>query len=212
MSEGTVFRMLSLDEAKAALSDGDLVLYPTETLYGLGCDAMNPDAVAAVFWVKRRSLSQQLPVIIGSMSMLGQLAYVTDFARELMDAFWPGPLTVVLPARKEVPDILTGRLRRVAVRFSSHPAACELSRAIGRPLVASSANISGIPAVARREELDPALAPGVAGVYASGPEPAGGPPSTLVDTFESSGGGGIRILRLGAVTKEDLTGAGFTII
>ncbi|MCL2818001.1 MAG: L-threonylcarbamoyladenylate synthase [Clostridiales bacterium] len=212
MSEEKTFHILSLDEAKVALLGGGLVLYPTETLYGLGCDAMNPDAVAAVFWVKRRSLNQPLPVIIGSMSMLDQLVYVTDYARQLMDIFWPGPLTIVLPARKEVPDILTGRLRRVAVRFSSHPAACELSTAIGRPLVASSANISGVPAVARKEDLDPALASGVAGVYASGPESAGGPPSTLVDTFESSDGGGIRILRLGAVTKEDLIEAGFTII
>ena len=212
MSEETVFRILSLDEARAALLGGSLVLYPTETLYGIGCDAMNPDAVAAVFLVKRRSLSEQLPVIIGSMSMLDQLAYATDYARKLMDVFWPGPLTIVLPARKEVPDILTGRLRRIAVRFSSHPAACELSTAIDRPLVSTSANISGIPAVARREDLDPDLAPGVVGVYASGPEPAGGAPSTLVEAFESPGGGEIRILRLGAVTKEDLTGAGFTII
>ena len=212
MSEGSAFRILSLDEAQAALAEGRLVLYPTETLYGLGCDAMNPDAAAAVFWVKRRSLSQPLPVVIGSMNMLDHLAYASDYARGLMNAFWPGPLTIVLPARKEVPDILTGPLRRVAVRFSSHPAACELSMAIGRPLVASSANISGIPAVARREALDPALAQGVAGLYVSGPEPAGGLPSTLVDVFEDSGGRGIRILRHGAVKEEDLYKAGFGII
>ena len=212
MSEGSPFRILSLDEAKAALLVGKLLLYPTETLYGLGCDAMNPDAAAMVYWVKRRSLSLPLPVIIASMSMLDQVAYVSDYAQRLMEAFWPGPLTIVLPARKEMPDILTGRLRRVAVRLSSHPAACELSRAIGRPLVSSSANISGAPAVARQEELDPALAVGVAGLYLSGPEPAGGAASTVVDTFEDSSGGGVRILRHGAVTAEDLSRAGFSSI
>jgi L-threonylcarbamoyladenylate synthase len=212
MPEESVFPILSLGEAQAALSEGRLVVYPTETLYGLGCDAMNPDAAAAVFWVKRRALTLPLPVVIGSMSMLDQLAYVNDYARELMDVFWPGPLTIVLPARKEVPDILTGRSRRVAVRFSSHPAACELCMAIGKPLVASSANISGNPAVARREALDPALVQGVAGLYVSGPEPAGGPPSTVVDTFEDSGGGGIKILRFGAVKEEDLGKAGFRVV
>jgi len=211
MLEEKVFRSLSLEEARDALAGGGLVLYPTETLYALGCDAMNPDAVAAVFLLKCRTLSEQLPVIIGAMPMLDQLAYVNDYAHRLMDVFWPGPLTIVLPARKEVRDILAGRLRRVAVRLSSHPCACELSIAIDRPLVSSSANISGIPAVARIDDLDPALAPGVAGVYVSGPEPAGGAPSTLVDTFESSGGEGIRIIRHGAVTRENLTGAGFTI-
>jgi len=212
MSKETALRILSLEEARIALCEGRLVLYPTETLYGLGCDAMNPDAAAAIFLLKRRSLHLSLPVIINSMNMLHGLAYVNGYAQELMEVFWPGPLTIVLPARKEVPDILTGRLRRVAVRFSSHPAACELCAAIGGPVVSSSANISGIPAVARREELDPALMRGVAGLYASGPEPAGGPPSTVVDTFERSGGGGIRILRRGAVREEDFYKAGFTTV
>jgi L-threonylcarbamoyladenylate synthase len=146
------------------------------------------------------------------MGMLDDLAYVDAHARKLIDAFWPGPLTIVLSARKEVPEVLTGPLRRVAVRFSPHPAPCELSAAIGRPLVASSANISGTPAVAQWEALDPALSQGVAGLYISGPEPAGGPPSTLVDIFEDSGGAKIRIVRHGAVTEEDLRKAGFEAV
>lgn len=204
--------ILDLNEARQALLEGRLVLYPTETLYGLGCDAMNPDAAAAVFLVKRRSLTLPLPVIIGSFEMLSQVAHVNRYARALMEVFWPGPLTIVLPAKKNVPDMLTGRLRRVAVRFSSHPAACELCAAIGGPIVASSANISGTPAVSRRDELDPELLRGTAGLYASGPEPAGGWPSTVVDAFENADSGGVRVLRRGAVTNEALHHAGFAVI
>ncbi len=205
-------RLLSLDEARAVLLGGGLVLYPTETLYALGCDAMNPDAAAAVFCLKRRSLTLPLPVVIASLSMLDRVAHVNAYARSLMEAFWPGPLTIVLPARREMPDILTGRLRRVAARFSPHPAARELCEAAGGPIVASSANISGFPAASRREEIDPLLARGSGGLYASGPEPAGGPPSTVVDCFEKKGGGALRILRKGAVRREELEGAGFALV
>ena len=204
--------ILTLTEARDALLAGRLLLYPTETLYGLGCDALNPDAAAGVFYVKRRSLRLPLPVVVNSPEMLERAAYTSPAARRLMDAFWPGPLTIVLPARKEVPDLLTGRMRRVAVRFSPHPAARELCRVLGGPIVASSANISGMPAVAKREELDPELIAGVAGLYASGSEPAGGLPSTVVDVHENRGGNSIRILRRGAVSQEDLRLAGFSSI
>ena len=204
--------ILSLAEARDALLAGRLLLYPTETLYGLGCDALNPDAAAGVFFVKRRSLGLPLPVVVNATAMVERVAYASRAARRLMDAFWPGPLTIVLPARQEVPDILTGRTRRVAVRFSPHPAVRALCQVMGGPIVASSANISGVPAVAKREELDPALIAGVAGLYASGPEPAGGLPSTVVDVHENCGGNSIRILRRGAVRLEDLRLAGFSSI
>ena len=212
MSSVTELRILGLDEARAALRGGALLLYPTETLYGLGCDAMNPDAAARVFFVKRRSLALPLPVVISSLAMLDGVAHVNAYARSLMEAFWPGPLTVVLPARREVPDILTGRLRRVAVRFSPHPAARELCEVLGGPVVASSANISGTSAVSHRGELDPELVRGTAGLYASGPEPAGGAPSTVVATFEKKGSGALRILRKGAVNRKALEDSGFTVI
>lgn len=206
------FPILNLNEACLALLQGGLVLYPTETLYALGCDAMNPDAVAAVFLLKRRSLALPLPVIVCSFAMVEQVAYVTGQARKLMEAFWPGPLTIVLPARKEVPDLLTGRLRRVAVRFSSHPAAQALCLATNGPLVASSANISGFPAAARKEELDLELLGSTAGLYDAGPAPAGGAPSTVVDVFEGKKGGGLRILRKGAVREQALKNAGFAVV
>ena len=203
---------LTLDSACAALKQGQVVIFPTETFYGLGCDAMNADAVGSVFSVKKRALSMPLPVVIGSRDQLPRVAaHVPDVANSLMDAFWPGPLSIILPANLEVPDLLTANAGRIAVRFSPHPAVLQLCEATGMVLVASSANISGTPSVARTEDLDPELLHAVAGVYVAGPAPAGGMPSTVVDVIEGRSGSVVRILRTGAITAEALENAGFTV-
>lgn len=203
---------LSLDAAREALSGGKLIAFPTETFYGIGCDAMNPDAVAAVFALKRRSLSMPLPVVIDSRDTLKRLARpVVGAAATLMDAFWPGPLSIVLSALPEVPDLLTAGISRVAVRFSPHPAALALCAA-GHPVVASSANISGRPPVARPEDLDPELIPGLSGLFTDGPEPSAVLPSTVVDIREHLGKAVVRILRPGAVSRDALEAQGFSVL
>lgn len=204
---------LSLAEATSAVLNGDLIAFPTETFYGIGCNAMDADAVGRVFSLKRRSLALPLPVIISSRDMLAELAVrITEPVNDLMDAFWPGPLSIILPARLEVPDLLTAGASRVAVRYSPHPAALNLCRATGKPLVASSANISGRSPVAAPEHLDPELTAGLMGLYAEGPAPSGTLPSTVVEVRDHVRSISIRILRPGAITRADLERAGFTAV
>lgn len=207
-----LFPHLSLDEACDALVAGKLIAFPTETFYGLGCNAMNADAVGAVFSLKKRSLAMPLPVVISSTDMLDDLVInVSETTRSLIETFWPGPLSILLPARPEVPDLLTANAHKIAVRFSPHPAVLELCRATGRVLVASSANISGRPPAARFADLDPELSRGIEGVYNAGPEPAGESPSTVLEVREKQGRGTVCILRPGAISEHDLRSAGFTV-
>jgi L-threonylcarbamoyladenylate synthase len=190
------------------------VIFPTETFYGLGCDALNPDAVGAVYAAKRRPYRLPLPVVIGDTGQLDDIAArVSPAAQKLMDRFWPGPLSIIFPARPEVPDLLTAGTRRIAVRLSSHPAAAGLCRESHRVLISSSANISGIPPVSRPQDLDPALADKVGGIYDQPPAPAGGEPSTIVDVVPGPGGQGvIRLLRQGAITPDMLRAEHFAVI
>lgn len=207
------FPRLDLDKATDAVLDGRIVAFPTETFYGLGCDALNADAVAGVFTLKRRSLAMPIPVIIGDPVMLEQLALpITGITEALIEAFWPGPLSIVLDARPEIPDLLTAGAGRVAVRYSPHPTALALCKAVARPVVASSANISGRPPATRAKDLDPELLHGLAGVLTDGPEPSGHLPSTVVDIRERLGKAVVRILRAGAIPRSALEAGGFIVI
>jgi L-threonylcarbamoyladenylate synthase len=205
-------RLLSLESACEALRQGRLIVFPTETFYGIGCNAMNPDAVGAVFSVKRRDLSLPLPLAISRREQLESLVTeISPEAARLMGRFWPGPLSIVLPARDDVPDLLTANPRRLAVRCSSHPAVIALCELSGCVLVASSANISGNPPVCLPETLDAELTAGVAGVFVAGPVPAGGLPSTVVEVRNQREGAVIRVLRAGAVPAEALLQTGLPV-
>jgi L-threonylcarbamoyladenylate synthase len=130
-----------LDKAAKAIRAGGVVAFPTETVYGLGADVFQPKAVEKIFKIKGRPHYNPLIAHISDMAQMEQL--VTDFpdkARRLAEAFWPGPLSIVLPKRKEVPDIVTGGHDTVAVRMPAHPIAHELIRLSGTPLAAPSAN------------------------------------------------------------------------
>lgn len=204
---------LTLAAAAAALREGKVIVFPTETFYGLGCDAMNPEAVGKVFSVKKRALNMPLPVVIATLDDLDRLIpYLPEGAKKLADAFWPGPLSLVLPALPEVPDLLTANAGRIAVRFSPHPAVARLREETGMALVASSANISGMPSVSRIEDLDPELLHGIAGIYDDGPAPAGDKPSTVVDVIETRSGPVARILREGAISAEDVEKIGVPVL
>lgn len=205
-------RSLHLDDACTALAQGKLVVFPTETFFALGCDAMNPDAVGSVFSIKKRSLSMPLPVVIADRQELSRIAvYIPDAASSLMDVFWPGSLSIVLPARPEVPELLTANAGRIAVRFSPHPAVLALCRASGKVLAASSANISGEASVSSPDKLPPEIVLGSEGIYVQDPRPEGRLPSTVVDVLEKRDGPIVRILRPGAISSADMRAAGFTV-
>ncbi len=135
----------ALELAASLLKDGGLVAFPTETVYGLGADALNPDAVAGIFQAKGRPADNPLIVHIHSRDQLPALCEIPENALPLMEAFWPGPLTLLFPRKTTVPDIVTAGLPTVAIRMPSHPVAASLLKACDLPVAAPSANRSGRP-------------------------------------------------------------------
>ena len=143
-------RVLSPDASSYSLASeilrsGGLVAFPTETVYGLGADALNPDAVLSVFSAKGRPADNPLIVHIHDRNQLEPLCEVPPRAVPLMDAFWPGPLTLLCVRKPAVPDVVTAGLPTVAVRMPSHPVARALLQACDLPVAAPSANSSGRP-------------------------------------------------------------------
>ena len=135
-----------IQAAAAIIRDGGLVAFPTETVYGLGADGMNGEAAAKIYEAKGRPSDNPMIVHISSKSDLSKLTdSVTQDMKILMDAFWPGPLTMVVPALPDVPRVTTGGLSTVAVRMPNHPVALALIEASGLPIAAPSANASGRP-------------------------------------------------------------------
>lgn len=133
-----------LQRAAMCLQDGGLVAFPTETVYGLGADATNPTAVARVFEAKQRPTFDPLIVHLADTAQLNSVvSHVPENAWILLDALWPGPLTLVLPKRALIPDLVTSGLPGVGVRVPRHPVALELLVAAGCPVAAPSANPFG---------------------------------------------------------------------
>jgi L-threonylcarbamoyladenylate synthase len=133
-----------IEAAVAALKRGEVIVFPTETLYGLGADALNTEAVDAVFRLKGRNRTTPIPVLVADLAMLEQLVdTIPALARQVIECFWPGPLTLVLPARINVPKPLLNSAGGLGIRVSSQAIATGLVEALGRPLTATSANPSG---------------------------------------------------------------------
>jgi L-threonylcarbamoyladenylate synthase len=184
---------MSVADAAAAVADGELVVYPTETVYGLGADALDPDAVERVFAAKRRDRDD--PVSLAVPTVEAALDYTVPTARErrFMHEFLPGPVTVVVERQGMVPDALTAGRDRVGVRVPDHEVARDLLERTG-PLTATSANRSGRPSARRVADLDDEIRAAVAVVVDGGDTPGGG--STVVDV--SAG----EIHRRGALADE----------
>ncbi|BCS90213.1 L-threonylcarbamoyladenylate synthase [Pseudodesulfovibrio sediminis] len=191
------------------LEAGELIIYPTETLYGLGCDATKEKACALVADIKGRAGSKPLPLIIGSMEMLNLVSNeISSSLLNLAKNFWPGPLSILVKAAPELPSLLSDEDGYTSVRWSGHPFAAELSRRLKKPLVSTSANFSGKPPVALPEDLDPELIDKVGAIYLDPPWPKGDKPSTVVRLIGSSQ---VEVLRQGAVTVTKLCEKGFTV-
>lgn len=198
--------LLDAESAADRLRRGGVVIYPTETFFGVGCRVTDAVAVARVYQAKRRNVHLPLPVICGDRRQLARVAVVDAVLEPLLERFWPGPLTVLLPARSCVPGNVTAGTGNIAARLSPHAVARALALAVGEPLVSSSANISGRLAVTEPAALDPELLDRVDGVLADGEAPAGGLPSTLV---RMTAEGRLHVLRVGAVEPASLAAAGF---
>ena len=194
----------ALEAAARVIRGGGLVAFPTETFYGLGAHALDPAAVARVFRAKGRPADKPVLVLVDSVAMVERVAReVPVRARRLMDRHWPGPLTLVLPARADLPTNLTAGTGTIGVRLSGHPVARGLVAAVGAPVTAPSANPHGKASPSTADEVLAGLGARVDLLLDGGPT-AGGPASTVLAVTETSA----VLLRAGAVvpTPEDLEG------
>lgn len=197
------------EDLVADLRNGGLVVYPTETLYALGCLATLHQAVERVVAAKGRPDGKPLPLIMSDWDMIRRFARLQGVALNLARRFWPGPLSIVVPVDSAISPLARDASGRSAVRMTPHPLAVRLCREAGAPLVSSSANRSGLPAVDRPWKVDPALArQAQALVLDEQPWPAGGLPSTLVEITDEET---VRVLRDGAVSREELLSWGFSV-
>jgi L-threonylcarbamoyladenylate synthase len=188
-----------LDRAAATLRGGGVVAFPTETVYGLGADAFDATAVARIFEIKKRPAFDPLIVHVLDEVMLRRVAdAIPPAAAKLADRFWPGPLTLVLPKRPEVPEIVTAGLSTVAVRMPAHPVTRALLERTGRPLAAPSANPFGYLSPTRAEHVARMLGDRVDLIVDGGPAPIG-LESTIVRLGDRP-----ELLRRGAVAAEDI--------
>jgi L-threonylcarbamoyladenylate synthase len=170
----------AIDAAADAIGNGEAVVYPTETVYGLGADATDPAAVERVFEVKGRDRSKPLSLGVPSVDAARRYSRPSDRAMRFMRAFLPGPVTVVVDADPSLPEALTAGRDRVGIRIPDHEVALALfERVAPTPVTATSANVSGSPSVTDVSTLDPGLRDAVAVVVDAGPTP--GTESTVVD-------------------------------
>ena len=143
-------------KAAKELRAGGLIIFPTETVYGIGADPHNPEAVRSLFKAKKRPLSKPFQLLVGNLQQAKKAAKkITKEAAALMASDWPGPLTIVVEKKKQVPDIMTSGLKTVGLRLPDHPVALEIIKAFKGPIAASSANLSGKkpPTTARQAVL-----------------------------------------------------------
>jgi L-threonylcarbamoyladenylate synthase len=192
-----------LTAALTALKRGEVIVFPTETLYGLGADALNFTAVEKDFQLKGRDADNPFPVLVADRTMLNSLvAEITPLAELLITRFWPGPLTLVLPARPDIPQPLVNRQGGIGVRLSSQPIATELVRLLRRPLTATSANLSGQPGAHTVAEAKIYFAEKIS-VYLDGGELQSPTGSTVAAIDKNK----LNIIRAGDISRQALEDA-----
>lgn len=192
-----------IDQALAALDNGELVVYPTETFYALGADAASPRAIERLFAIKRREPDKPVALIVTDLAMARQMvAEIPASALRLAQTFWPGPLTMILPARPGLDPALLGNDGGVGLRVSSHPIAHALVRRLGRPLTATSANLAGEPPADSIEQARATFGNKVA-IYLEGGRLGLTPASTVI-AFDGSQP---RVLRAGPISEGEIAAA-----
>lgn len=187
-------------DAARLLREGEVVAFPTETVYGLGANALRDEAVEKIFTAKGRPSDNPLIVHIGELAQLSMIAReIPPKARQVIDAFWPGPLTVILPKTDAVATRVTANLDTVGVRMPDHPVALALIREAGVPIAAPSANRSGRPSPTTAAHVLEDLEGRIAGIVDAGSAGVGVESTVLDMTVEPP-----MILRPGGITLEQL--------
>lgn len=190
-----------LKQASDNIKKGELVIFPTETVYGIGANGLDSTAVEKIFIAKGRKTDNPLILHISDMDMLDDIAYdITPLERKLMEKFWPGPLTIILKKKDTVPNIVSANLQTVGVRMPSLKIARELIRQAGVPIAAPSANISGKPSGTNINDIKDEFQNKVSCIIDGGETQVGLESTVIIVNGET-----INILRPGKITKEDLT-------
>jgi len=185
-----------IGQALAVLQRGGLIAYPTDTVYGLGCDLMNKQAIERLYVVKNMQKNKSLAFICHDLSDIAKYAVVDNWAYRILKHFLPGPYTFILPATREVPKMVLSKQKTVGIRVPDHPVVTTLTRELGRPIISSTAAPPGEDAmidpaeIDARFRLDLVLDGGVCGIT----------PTTVVDLSE----GQVQIVREGAGAIDEL--------
>ena len=189
-----------IEKASAILKNGGLVAYPTDTVYGLGACMTDTAAVDRIFQVKGRPKGMALPVLLANRAQIEEIVKSVPLAAQRLAAkFFPGALTIILPKSAVVPDIITGRGRTVAFRIPNHPVPLALIKGLGKPIVGTSANLSGQPSALTAMEVQAQIGDKIDMVIDGGKCP-GGIESTVIDL---SGEKPV-VRRQGAISVEEL--------
>jgi L-threonylcarbamoyladenylate synthase len=189
------------DEARTVLKANGILAVPTETFFGLAVDPFQEEALDRLFAVKGRAPEKPVLVMVAGPEMLNQVAReIPSQARQLMEQFWPGPLTIIFPSLPHLPRRLTAGTGTIAVRQPRQPLTCRLIRALGFPITGTSANRSGSPPLVGAAAVAEEFGEDVDLILDAGPCP-GGLPSTIVDVTGAS----LRLVRSGAIPPVALT-------
>lgn len=186
----------AIKKAAEVLKEGGLIVYPTDTLYGLGCNALDESAVKRVFAAKMRPKQNPLSIAVHDIEMMRRYSELTALAEKLARAFLPGALTIILQ-KKNLPDVLTGGLQKVGIRIPDNSIALKLVELSGVPITATSANISGNAPPVSAEDAASQIK--MADIVLDGGRLGGGVSSTIIDLT-----GKPKILREGVIKREEL--------
>jgi L-threonylcarbamoyladenylate synthase len=192
--------MVDLNRAVAVLNKGGIVAFPTETYYGLAADPLNPLALNLLFSLKQRAMAKPILTLVDDRESLSSLVHeVPVIYSQLMEKFWPGPLTLIFQAKINLPTLLTAGTATIGVRQSSHPFARQLLRAFGRPVTATSANISGHDAAVDAYGVKAQFGNQIDMVFDGGKAPG-----VLGSTIVGLDGSQLKLIREGVIPYEQI--------
>lgn len=189
-----------IEKAVEYLKQGEVIAYPTETIYGLGADVLNRKAVKKIYDLKARDYGLPISILVANIAMLREYVKdVPDRALPLMRKFWPGALTILFPASEKIPKGLVTNTGRVGIRISSHPVASAIVEKFGKAITTTSANLSGFPPSLSVKHIQKYFGDRISCIIDGGEcEPTRG--STVVDVGEET----MRIIRAGMISAEDV--------
>ena len=188
--------MEAADFAATDVRSGKLIVYPTDTVYGIGADIYNQAAVKSLYLAKNRPFDMALSVAVADRRMMEKVAVLNEYAEKLADAFLPGPLTIIIQKQEDVPDIVTAGSHKVGVRIPDHPMAVEIAKRAG-PIVATSANTHSKPDAVNVDMAVNAFGGSVSTYIDCGPSPLG-KPSTIIWIKDKE----YEIIRQGSITED----------